>query len=149
MPDPYLVALVLASGLFLYVVYNRLVNGRPITKSLLYVPLLLGIAFVFYKIWADGQRIAKLTSEVEKAKEREKDASMRAEEAKVDTEKAALEKELAEAENHTLALEEKLKLEEERHEKTKVLASRIESWDDFWAAVGSGDEGPPEADASS
>ena len=109
MPDPYLVALVLASGLFLYVVYNRLVNGRPITKSLLYVPLLLGTAF----------------------------------------EKAALEKELAEAENHTLALEEKLKLEEERHEKTKVLASRIESWDDFWAAVGSGDEGPPEADASS
>lgn len=149
MPDAYLVALVLATGLFLYVIYQRLVNGKPITTALMYIPLLLGIAWVFYKIWADGQRIAKLTSEVEKAREREKDAAMRIAQAEAEAEQKALEKTLAKAENETLALEEKLKLEEERHAKAVERAGRIESWSDFWDAVGPGDEGPPEADPGS
>lgn len=143
MPDAYLVALVLASALFLYVVYQRIRNGQPITTSLLYIPLLLAIAFVFYKLWADGQKIAKLQSEVEKGREREKDLKMKAQQGVIDEEVGNLEEEISTLETRNRDLEEQLKVEEKRHEKAVERARSIESWDDFWTAVGPGDEGSP------
>ena len=151
MPDPYIILLGLATALFLYVVFMKVKNGQPISTSLLYVPLLLGIAFLFYKLWADGQELAKLHSEVEKAKQREKDLAMRAGQAAVEAEKKALESELAQVENTVEALETKVAVEKERHEKAVVAVARVRTWDDFWAAMGagSGDESPPDPPPSS
>lgn len=125
----------LAAGVFLYVVYQKVKNGKPISTSLMYFPLLLGIAFVFYRIWKDGQEIARLHSEVEKAKEREKDLEMRSKQAVVEAEKVELKKHLTVAENLTRHLDEKLKIEEARHAAVVDRAGRIESWDDFWGAL--------------
>lgn len=136
MPDAYVIALALVTLLFLYVVYQRVRNGQTVSTSLLYVPLLLGIAWVFYTLWKDSQEIARLHSEVEKAREAEKDLRMRAKEAEIEGKKAELENQLSEAESAVKVLDERLRVEEKRHAKAVESAGRIRTWDDFWAAVG-------------
>lgn len=145
----YQLLLALGSGLFVYVVYQRIKNGQAITTSLLYVPLLLGVSYLFYRIWADGQRVAQLQTKVEQAKEREKDLKMQTEQAAVEAEKRILEAQLAQAENVAEELDDKLKVEKDRHEAFVERARGVRTWSDFWGAmgVGPGNEGPPGSDS--
>ena len=133
--NAYVLVLALSSALFLYVVYQKIRNGQPLSTSLVYVPLLLGLAWLFYKLWADGQEIGKLHAQVEKAKENDRDLAEKAKQAVLDTEKRELETKLAASTVETGRAEEKLKIEEKRHAEVAARVARVQSWDDFWKAA--------------